>query len=113
MERMDGLRIQSRRNSIAAYLKDVAPELTTATDGAEIERYIDQAEKSAPKLNINTDRGIALWTFMLLLTGGAALSDPDIMRAFRESGLPGDRVLDEMAEQIMRAEDNSPIWGDA
>ena len=34
MERMDGLRIQSRRNSIAAYLKDVAPELTTATDGA-------------------------------------------------------------------------------
>ena len=50
---------------------------------------------------------------MLLLTGGAALSDPDIMRAFRESGLPGDRVLDKMAEQIMRAEDDRPIWGDA
>ena len=111
MESMDELRVQSRRKSIKAYLNDVAPELTANADKTEIENYIISAEKSALRLNIKTDRGIALWTFTLLLTGGAAMSDPDINRAFLDGRLSGDRVLDEMAEQIIRSEDDSSTWG--
>jgi hypothetical protein len=111
MERMDRGRLQARRTSIVGYLREVAPEIAESSPESELRTYVDQAEKSAPKLGIATDRGIALWAFMLLITGGAALHDPDILRAFRESGLSGDRVLDEMAEQIVRAPDDSSLWG--
>ena len=93
------------RIRIAAYLRDVAELQTKDFDDSALMQVVHQAEQTGNEMGIASERGLALWAFLIVLTGGAALSSPEVRNRLSSSDNDPDDEIEALVGEIAEADE--------
>lgn len=92
-------RIEARRRSVSAYLRDLADGALDGTSEADLPAHVLVSEARARTLGIVTEAGHCRWAFLMMITRGRIGEDPAVSSYIRN----GVRSPDDHLEDIMDA----------
>jgi hypothetical protein len=90
---------------ISRFLRDVADLQTRDFDDKAMYQIVMQAEKTGGELGVSTERGLGLWAFLIVLTGGAILSSPELRNRIASSEASPDTAMEQIVDEIAEADD--------
>ncbi|MDK4715923.1 DUF4123 domain-containing protein [Rhizobium sp. CNPSo 4039] len=95
IEELEANRKTSSQMKTVRYLRETEPLRTSQMTDAELRRYTIRTCAEGEELGLRTERGLALWAYLQLHSGGKVGRDPGLrgyLRSFPEDGTPDDKV---------------------
>lgn len=93
MDRIAAAMTDRSRRTIAAFLRDAAPAYTGGKDDQALMGFIADSDISGRALGLTTERGLARWAYLMLVSGGAiATIDPARVFLTALPGPPDERI---------------------
>ena len=69
---------ESFQRRVAAYLRQNLPELTAGVDNEELDRRIETWQSRAARYGVTTERAIAKWCFLAMVTSESFDEQPEL-----------------------------------
>ena len=97
-------RVRASRRRIAAYLRETAPDHTARLDDTALLARVTQCEGEAQALGLQSERDIARWAFLQVMTGGALVAGDALRDSFdqRYTGRTPSEMLEFIFEDVER-----------